>query len=111
MEPGVKKIKIVNVIANSEMYKAVSPVYNVPRAFERVLPPHLCLVGSQDVLISTASIKEYISLLESKGQVSEYWEHKGRNHAFLDSKKNDFLGTEFRKDAPAAIDRMIELIN
>ena len=56
-------------------------------------------------------IKQYVSKLKEKGQPAEYWEHEDRPHAFLDSWKNEYLGTGFRKDAPAAIDRMIEFMD
>jgi dienelactone hydrolase len=78
---------------------------------EMTYPPHLFLVGTNDNLTTPLSIKKYISQLEEKGHTAEYWEHEGRPHAFLDSWKNQFLGTEFRKDAPPALDRMLEFMN
>ena len=101
----------VNVNNNPELYKAVSPIYNIPESMERKLPPHFCLVGSKDFLITPTSVKDYVSLLHSKGHQAQYWIYESRSHAFLDSEKNKFLGSEFRKDAPQAIDRIIEFMN
>jgi len=101
----------INVVANADYYKDVSPAYIIPESSERVLPPQLCIVGSKDDLITPVSIQKYVEKLEEKGQKAEYWEHKDRPHAFLDSWKNEYLGTEFRKDAPPALDRMIEFLD
>lgn len=100
-----------NAEDNPEMYKAVSPNYFIPEKSDMLLPPQLLLVGTKDNLITPASVKAYISDLEAKGHTTEYWEHEGRPHAFLDSWKNDYLGTDFRKDAPPALDRMLEFMN
>lgn len=100
-----------NVYDNNEMYKAVSPVYNIPNASERKLPPHLCTVGTADNLITPASVKGYVAKLKKAGHSAEYWQHEGRPHAFLDGGSNPYLGTSFEKDAPPAIDRMIEFLD
>lgn len=100
-----------NVEENSELYKAVSTNYLLKDKSEMTYPPHLFIVGTNDNLTTPLSIKKYISQLEEKGHTAEYWEHEGRPHAFLDSWKNQFLGTEFRKDAPPALDRMLEFMN
>jgi acetyl esterase/lipase len=101
----------INVQNNPNFYQAVSPSYNIPLSPERVLPPQLCMVGSNDNLITPASVQNYVSSLQQNGHSAEYWEHAGRPHAFLDSGKNDFLGTKFSKDAPPAIDRMIQFLD
>jgi acetyl esterase len=100
-----------NVRTHAEMYKAVSPMYLVPESRERNLPPQLCAVGSLDNLTTPASVKEYADLLQKAGHKVEYWEHVGRPHAYLDSGSNQFLGTSFEKDAPYAIDRIIEFLD
>ncbi len=101
----------INVENNPDFYKAVSPVYNIPDSGERMLPPQLCIVGSRDNTTTPASIKKYVAKLKEKGQPAEYWEYKDMPHAFLDSWKNEYLGTDFRKDAPPAIDRMIKFLD
>jgi acetyl esterase/lipase len=100
-----------NVHDNPELYKAVSPVYLVPNVAERKLPPQFCHVGTKDNTTTPESIKAYVEKLKENGQPVEYWEHIGRPHAYLDSWKNEFLGTEFGKDAPPAIDKMIAFLN
>lgn len=101
----------INVENNPEFYKAVSPIYCIPQASERKLPPILCTVGSNDNLITPESVKGFIAKLEDAGHTAEYWEHEGRPHAFLDSGRNEFLGTEFGKDGKPALNRMIQFLD
>ncbi len=101
----------INVQDNPAYYKAVSPVYNIPEASERHLPPHLCTAGSRDNLITPQIVQSYVNMLKDKGHEAEYWEHEGRPHAFLDSGSNEFLDIEFTKDAVPAIRKMIEFLD
>jgi acetyl esterase len=101
----------INVTENSELYKAVSPIYLVPGISETKLPPQFIHVGSNDKTTPPELIKAYISKLKENGQQVDYWEYDGKPHAYLDSWKNEFLGTEFTRDAPHAIDKMIEFLD
>lgn len=101
--------KDISVSTNPDYYKAVSPSYTIPN--DRKLPPHLVCVGSKDNLTTPESVKGYAEALEKSGNSVEYWVHEGRPHAYLDSGKNDFLGTAFQKDAPAAINRIIVFLD
>jgi acetyl esterase len=102
----------INVADNPAPYKQVSPIYNIPKATERKLPPMLLTVGSKDNLTTPASIEIYIAKLKDAGQTNtEYWIHEGRPHAFLDSGTNAFLGISFANDAPPALDKMIAFLN
>jgi acetyl esterase len=101
----------INVTKDPHFYKAVSPVYNIPDASIRKLPPQLFTVGSEDMLVTPASVQAYISKLEQHGHPAEYWVHQGRPHAFLDSGRNEFLGTAFGKDAIPALNRMLEFLH
>ena len=100
-----------NAEKNSNMYQALSPIYNIPKKEDRVLPPQFFLVGTKDSLTTPASIREYIEKIESFGHKTEYWEYEDRNHAFLDSGSNFFLGSNFEEDAPRAIDMMIDFLD
>jgi acetyl esterase/lipase len=93
------------------LYKAVSPMYQIPSSTQRKLPPQFCMVGSMDVVTPASTIKSYVEKCRLAGQPIEFWEYKGRPHAFLDSKKNPFLGIDFSRDAPLAIDQMITFLN
>ena len=68
-------------------------------------------MGSEDTLVTPASVKAYADLLRSAGHVAEYWEHEGRPHAFLDSGSNAMLGIRFEDDAPPALDVMIRFLD
>lgn len=96
---------------NPELYQAVSPLYHIPDSSERQLPPQLLTVGSEDSLVTPASVEAYANLLRSAGHSAEYWVHEGRPHAFLDSGSNMMLGTSFEADAPAALDVMISFLD
>ena len=100
-----------NVQKDAARYQAVSPLYAISKSSERPLPPMLCAVGSRDNLVTPASVQQFVRRLEENGHVAVYWEHQGRPHAYLDSAKNDLLGTEFRQDAVPALDRMIEFLD
>ncbi|MAZ25957.1 MAG: lipase [Cytophagaceae bacterium] len=100
-----------SVEKNPAFYKAVSPFYNVPQAIERQLPPQFFTVGSKDNTTTPQSIKAYVEKLNQAGQETEFWMYEGRPHAFLDSGANEFLGTSFKKDAPEALDLMIEFLD
>ena len=100
-----------NAEKNSNMYQALSPIYNIPKRADRVLPPQFFLVGSNDSLTTPASVREYIEKLESFDHKTEYWEYEDRNHAFLDSGSNFFLGSNFEEDAPQAIDMIIDFLD
>ncbi len=95
-----------------ERYKMVSPVYLIAPATERDYPPMLFTVGSKDQLTTPASIQAYLNKLKAAGHDDlEYWVHEGRNHAFLDSGSNEFLGNEFSRDAVPALERMLTWLN
>jgi len=100
-----------NVTEHPELYRALSPIYNIPHAGERLLPPQLLTVGTDDPVVTPASVKAYLQKLESAGHPAEYWEYEGRSHAFLDSGSNAILGTRFEADAPAALEVMIRFLD
>jgi len=96
---------------HANMYKALSPIYNIPKRENRVLPPQLFIVGSNDNLTTPNSVKQYIKKLRSLNHKAVYWEYEDKNHAFLDSGSNFFLGSSFEEDAPQAIDMMKEFLD
>lgn len=102
----------LNYNDNPEFYKKVSPIYNIPSTQYQTLPPMLFTVGEKDNLTTPVSIEDFISKLKAQGHTDiEFWIHEGRPHAFLDSGKNDFLQISFEKDAPPALDVMLEFLN
>ncbi len=101
----------ISIRNNPAMYRAVSPKYQIQNAHQRTLPPMLCTVGSIDLVVSPSSVKEFVSALKDSGHAVQYWEYEGRNHAFLDSGSKPFLGVSFEKDAPAALERMIQFFD
>jgi acetyl esterase len=93
------------------MYRALSPIYNIPLSTQQSLPPQLLTVGSEDALVTPVSVNAYMDELQSAGHSVQYWEHEGRGHAFLDSGSNALLGSSFEADAPAALDVMIGFLD
>ena len=101
----------INAIDNVEYYKAVSPSFHIPNNDQRLLPPQLITVGSEDTLVTPASVRAYVNKLTLAGHPVVYWEYAGRPHAYLDSGSNGILGTEFAVDAPPALDVMIRFLD
>jgi len=100
-----------NADDNPNMYRGVSPLYHIPSAEERQLPPQLLTVGDQDSLVSPQSVKDYLAQLRAAGHSAEYWEYPGRGHAYLDSGSNLLLGNSFEQDAPQALDVIITFLD
>jgi acetyl esterase len=98
----------INVKDDSTYYRVVSPLYNIPKATERKLPPQLIIVGTKDRLLTAA--QQYVKALKEAGQSVEYWESDGRPHGFLDRGANKNAGTSFLKDGVPAVNRMIEFL-
>ena len=112
---GAKPRQIIadtlNANDHPEYYKAVSPIYNIPSASDRILPPQLFTVGSMDNLTTPKLVQAFMNKVKEAGHPTQYWEYEGRPHAFLDSGSNEYLGTSFEKDAPKALDRMITFMD
>ena len=100
-----------NALDHPTMYRAVSPLHNIPNASDRPLPPQLLTAGSEDPVVTPSSVKLYLELLESAGHSARYWEYQGKSHAFLDSGSNVFLGSNFETDAPQALNVMIKFLD
>ena len=101
--------KEYNAAENEDMYKAISPLYNIPTS---PMPPMLFTVGSEDQTTPPKSISRYLEAYKAAGHSNyEYWVHEGRPHAFLDSGSTEFLGIEFTKDAIPALNKMISYLN
>jgi acetyl esterase len=100
-----------NAVEHPTPYKAVSPIYHIPPAGSRTLPPHLVTVGSEDGLTTPESVRDYMTKLEEAGHPVRYWEYPGKGHAYLDSGSNAVLGNSFENDAPAALDVMLEFLD
>ena len=100
-----------NVKKHPNIYKALSPIYNIPNAAQRKLPPQLLTVGSNDSLVTPASVKVYLDKLRMAGHGAKYWEYEGRSHAYLDSGSNVLLGSRFEDDAPLALEVMIRFLD
>jgi acetyl esterase/lipase len=100
-----------NLKKNSDMYKAVSPIFNIPDANQRQLPPQLLTGASKDRVTPVKLIQIYLNKLKNKGQKCEYWEHEGRGHAYLDSGKSFLSGNDFKKDAIPALEIMVKFLN
>ena len=102
----------VNSTDHPEYYQKVSPYYQISNPTVLELPPMLFTVGDKDNTTTPTSIKSFIKKLNEAGYYDTlYWEHKNRPHAFLDSGSNPYLGIQFEKDAPPALDVMLAFLN
>jgi acetyl esterase/lipase len=100
----------VSAAENPDWYRASSPLYLIPQASERKLPPFYCAVGSADLVVSPQSVRKFVSALKAAGQPAEFWVYPGRGHAYLDSGSSVIQGRNFNRDAPPALDRVIRFL-
>ena len=100
----------INVNDNANYYKAVSPIYNIPAASAYKLPPQFIHVGSIDNTTPPSAVKNYAEKLKQAGQFVEFKQYEGKNHAFLDSGCNEFLKSCFDKDAPDALNDILQFL-
>jgi acetyl esterase len=83
--------------ANDQEWKdAVAPLNHVPAATERSVPQFLTR-GTNDRLISDASVKDFTDALVKAGQRVEYVQVGGANHAFFDWKPDENTKATFAK--------------
>lgn len=96
---------------NPEMYKAASPIYNIPNINERKLPPQFVTSATKDRITPVHLVKEYFQALKDAGQDAEYWEHQDRNHAYLDSGRTFIAGNDFKIDAIPALKKIMSFLD
>jgi acetyl esterase len=101
----------INVHSHPELYRALSPLYLIPKACQRRLPPQFVHVGSRDALTTPESARQYVEAVNQAGHQSELHIYPGLNHAFLDNDCNEFLGNCFDRDAKAPLDDIIRFLN
>jgi len=82
--------------ADKTWVDAVSPILHIPAATERSVPQFLTR-GTNDRLISDASVKEFTDALVKAGQRVEYIQLGGANHAFFDWKPDERTKATFAK--------------
>jgi len=99
-----------NVNDNPERYKAVSPIYFVPKASEYKLPPQFVHVGSLDTTTPPKAAQHYVDLLKAGKQPVEYKVYPNKTHAYLDNGCN-WAGSCFDKDALWPMDDIITFLN
>ena len=100
-----------NAKENPEMYKAISPIYNIPRLEERKLPPQFITSASKDRVTPVYAIEEYVAALKDAGQDVTYWEYKDQSHAYLDSGKTFMSGNDFKRDAIPALKKIMKFLD
>ena len=97
----------ITVRTHPELYESLSPINNIPPVSERLLPPQLVMVGTRDIVVPPSWTRKYVTMCREAGQPIEFWEYKGKPHAFLDAIHNPLMGNVFHRDAPLALNQMI----
>jgi len=100
----------VNVTTHAEFYRAVSPLFAIPKASDYVLPPQFVHVGSADKGTPPAMAEDYVNRLKAAGQRVEYKVYPNKNHAYLDNGCN-WAGSCFGRDALWPVEDMIAFLN
>ena len=103
--------KNYSVEKQPELYRAVSPIHQIPAAADYRLPPVFAHVGSKDATTPPAAVEDFVERLRAAGQPAEFRLYPGKNHAFLDNGCNEYLGTCFDRDAPDTLDDMISFLH
>lgn len=105
-EFGGQMRQMLNLADNSDAaLKAVSPIYTIPSASERLVP-HYLLRGTQDPLISDENVAAYMNALVGQGQRVEYVQVGGASHAFFDWKPNDSTVATYNQFGKYYVDDM-----
>lgn len=76
--------------------EAIAPLSHIPKASDRSVPMYLTR-GTQDRLISNASVAEFVDALVKAGQRVEYVQVGGANHAFFDWKPDPATKATFAR--------------
>ena len=100
-----------NPSSHPEMYKASSPIYNIPNIQNQKLPPQLITSATRDKVIPVYAVKDYVKALENQGQSVEYWEYEDKNHAYLDSGRSFLVGNDFKRDAIPALKKIMNFLD
>lgn len=100
----------INLNDHPEYYKAVSPIYFVPKASDYPLPPQFVHVGTLDQATPPATAQQYVDLLRAGKQPVEFKVYPGKNHAYLDNGCN-WTGSCFDKDALWPMEDIINFLN
>lgn len=100
-----------NADDNPKRYKAASPLYAIPEVDDYELPPQFHHVGTLDQTTSEASIRAFVSKMESAGQEVSLHVFDGYNHAYLDGGCNDFLKSCFETHAIPALELIIPFLD
>lgn len=101
----------ISVSANSDFYRAVSPLYLIPKASDYTLPPQFHHVGSADMTTPEASIKHYVEASQMAGQEVELKVYRGFNHAYLDSGCLEVFGSCFNTHAVLALQDIVPFLD
>ena len=100
----------INVNTHEEFYRAISPLYAIPKASDYKLPPQFVHVGSADKGTPPAMAEEYVNRLKAAGQRVEYKVYPNKNHAYLDNGCN-WANSCFDRDALWPVEDMIAFLN
>ncbi len=99
----------INVKDNADYYKAVSPIYWVPKAKKYKLPPQFVHVGGRDKTTPAEAAQHYVDLLKAAKQPVEYKVYPEKDHAYLDNGCN-WAGSCFDKDAVDPVNDIIAFL-
>jgi len=103
--------KDFSIDTHPALYRATSPIHLIPDVRKRKLPPMFVHVGSRDTTTPPDAVRAFAEKLKSAGQSVAYKEYAGKNHAFLDTGCNEYLGNCFDEDAPDTLDDMIRFMH
>ena len=102
--------KKFNPVDHPEIYKAISPIYNIPDVSQRKLP-QLLTSATKDRISPVKMIKQYANALKDKNQEFEYWEHLNRKFMLIWILAKRSMGNDFKKDGIPALKVMMKFFD
>jgi acetyl esterase len=100
----------ISLEKNPEYYKAVSPMYLVPKRSAYKLPPQFVFVGSKDQVTRATMVSRYVDEVKAAGQPVEFKIYEGKPHGYLDNGCNAYTQGCFKDLATPTLDDMIQFL-
>lgn len=94
--------------ADDSWYDILSPQSHIPNVSDRTLPPQQCQTGTEDFIVTPASVAAYTEALQNAGQIVELVEVPGAMHAYFDWKPSDNTKATFNSTGKEYIAKMIQ---
>lgn len=87
--------------------KQLSPQTHIPSKDQRVLPPQMCQVGTEDFVVPPAGVVTYTEELKNAGQTVEFVSVPGAGHAYFDWKPDSNTKNTFNTTGKTYLNKIL----